>query len=74
MSHPQHTLTREQIRETFALHRGEAERLAVALGKSATTVSLVLRGRATSKAILDAARVRALELRAQDAAAAGEAA
>lgn len=51
-----------KIRRTLLRHRGELARLAEQLGVTRTTVSQVLRGRAVSERILQAAAARAAEL------------
>lgn len=49
-------LTREQIRDIFALNHGSASALARKLRVSRVTVTLVLRGKTSSKRILKEAR------------------
>ena len=51
-----------KIRRVLLRNRGEIGRLAKQLGVTSTTVSQVLRGRAVSKRILEAAAARAAEL------------
>lgn len=66
MNDSQDTLTLQEIREIFLLNRGEAKAMAARLGKSETTISLVLRGKTTSRAVLTALRARAKEIRESD--------
>jgi DNA-binding LacI/PurR family transcriptional regulator len=51
-----------KIRRVLLRNRGEIRRLAQQLGVTPTTVSQVLRGRAVSKRIVEAAAARAAEL------------
>jgi len=51
-----------KIRRVLIRNRGEIRRLAKQLGVTPTTVSQVLKGRSTSKRILEAAAARAAEL------------
>lgn len=51
-----------KIRKVLLRHRGEISRLADQLGVTKTTVSQVLKGRAVSERILQAAAERAAEL------------
>ena len=51
-----------KIRRVLIRNRGEIGRLARQLGVTPTTVSQVLKGRAVSKRILEAAAARAAEL------------
>jgi len=51
-----------KIRRVLLRNRGEIGRLARQLGVTPTTVSQVLKGRAVSKRILEAAAARAAEL------------
>lgn len=55
-------LTVEQIYAIISRHRGAATQLAAEIEVSKTTLSTVLRGKFTSKRVLDAAKARALEL------------
>lgn len=55
-------LPRKEIRKIFHANHGAAHKLALELGVSRGTVSQVLRGKTTSKRILEAARRKALEL------------
>ena len=61
-------MSRKEIREVFKRNRGAATRLAESIGKSKTTVSFVLRGRAVSRDVLEAARKMAEDLAAKDGA------
>jgi predicted transcriptional regulator len=51
-----------KIRRVFLRNRGEIGRLAKQLGVTPTAVSQILKGRAISKRILEAAAARAAEL------------
>jgi hypothetical protein len=51
-----------KVRRVLLRNRGEIRRLAEQLGVTPTTVSLVLRGRAVSKRIQEAAAARAAQL------------
>jgi transcriptional regulator with XRE-family HTH domain len=56
------TVSLAKIRRVLLRHRGELARLADELGVTRTTVSAVLRGKATSARILEAALGRAQQL------------
>jgi transcriptional regulator with XRE-family HTH domain len=55
-------LSNRQIRAVFRRNHGSAKKLAEDLELSASTISLVLRGKGKSQKVADAARVRAAEL------------
>jgi transcriptional regulator with XRE-family HTH domain len=57
-----HEMNLTKIRRVLLRNRGEIGRLAKQLGVTPTTVSQVLRGRAVSKRIMEAAAARAAEL------------
>ena len=59
-------LTRKEIRGIFKRHRGAAFKLANELGIARNTVGLVLRGKGTSKRVMEAAHKRAMELLAEE--------
>lgn len=56
------TPTRKQVRETLQANKGEIARLAESLGVSHVTVSLVLKGKNTSKRVYEACQERAIQL------------
>lgn len=58
----QSALPRKEIRKIFHANHGAAHQLALDLGVSRGMVSQVLRGKTTSKRILEAARAKAMEL------------
>lgn len=62
MPDTQINLDRREIRAIFKRNRGAAFKLAADLKVSRTSVSMCLRGKGTSRRILDAARKRAIEL------------
>jgi DNA-binding transcriptional regulator YdaS (Cro superfamily) len=57
-----HEMNLTKIRRVLLRNRGEIGRLAKQLGVTPTTVSQVLKGRAVSKRILEAAAARAAEI------------
>jgi IS30 family transposase len=55
-------LRRTQIREILKRHVGSIARIAEQLGVTSNTVSLALRGKITSKRVMEAAEAKAREL------------
>lgn len=55
-------LRRVQIREVLLRHTGSIARIAESLGVTSVTVSMVMRGKMTSKRVYAAAEAKALEL------------
>ena len=60
------TLRRPQIREILKRHKGSYSRLGERLGVTYVHVSLVLKGKSTSKRVMDAATELALQLLQQE--------